>query len=103
MRCADQNCRRTESVRKWSAYCIKSTHSKRLVVAFVADTSVKPVSIEYGASRSTVTNFYDNIRGRWSDDLAENPLQFADGGEYEVDDAQLKRIQDGQGNMLAYI
>ena len=35
--------------------------------------------------------------------MAANPLQFADGGEYEVDEAQLKLIQDGQGNMLAYI
>ena len=71
MRCTDQNCRRTESAREWSFFqptTLSLLTQMRLVVAFAADTSVKSASLEYGVSRSTATNFYDNIRGRWSDD-----------------------------------
>ena len=41
MRCTDQSCRRTESVRKWSFFqpTTLSLHTQmRLVVAFAADT-----------------------------------------------------------------
>ena len=106
MRCPDQDCRHHETVRKWSFFqpsALSLIVQMRLIIAFAADASVMSTSSQYSLSRTTVTNYFDNIRGRWRDDLAANPIQFNDGGIYEVDECQLKHIQDSQGNVLQYV
>ena len=103
MRCPDQNCRHGETVRKWSFFqpsTLSLVIQMRLIIAFAADASVMSTASQYSLSRTTVTNYFDNIRGRWHDDLAANPIQLNDGGEYEIDECQLKHIQDAQGNVL---
>jgi hypothetical protein len=71
----------------------------KLLVMFVAQVPVLASSRLIRCSRVTVTNFYDNCRGVYSDALHAAPIAFTR-YEFEVDELVLSRVWDEQNGMF---
>ncbi len=95
-RCPIQECRKMKSVRRgsyfrrshWSLY-----QQMQLIIQFAGDTPAKSAARVSGVSRSSVTDYYDNIRGLYSDDLAADPIEFTDPDEYEADELIIQQVE----------
>ena len=64
----------------------------KLMCCFVSNAKVSDAARLLAIRRGTVSEYYDNLRGEWYDWLEENPIEFVDGDEYEVDECLLKHI-----------
>ena len=51
-----------------------------------------------GLSKSSVINYYDNLRGCYLEDLNSNPIEFTSHGPYEVDEVYIRHVQTSDGN-----
>lgn len=58
----------------------------KVVVSFCADIPVSSGTRMIKVSRSSLTDYYDNLRGEWYDNLQSDPITFEENGEYEVDE-----------------
>ena len=47
---------------------------------------------------ATVSQYYDNLRGEWYDNLVDEPISFESNDEYEVDECLLKHVWYSERN-----
>lgn len=70
----------------------------KIMIMFCSNASVSSVAQSLGLARSTVTDYFDNLRGIWMDDLENDPIVFLSNGEYEVDECLVKHVVDVRNN-----
>ena len=63
---------------------------------FTADATVSSAARALGIGRKALTNFFDNSRGVRSDFLTWDPIEFADCGEFEVDECLIRHVKDSE-------
>ena len=108
LRCPNLNCQHYQTVRKGSFFT-NGKHSMltqlKIMVCFVSDVTVSSASRLLGIRRSTVTEYYDNLRGEIVDNLKDYPITFSDNGEYEVDECLLKHVYNPRNrkNVIQWI
>ena len=94
--CPRRGCHSRISVRHGSFFWnSRLSLKKQLQVCqcFASDCSVASTARLTGVSRSKVTNYFDNLRGLYQDELSTSPIVFDAHGEYEVDEVQIKRVK----------
>lgn len=99
VRCRNQRCRAYCSIRSESFFQPSPLSIKKqmqLLTLFAAEATVSSSARALGLGRQAVTNFFDNCRGVWSDFLTWDPVQFADCGEFEIDECFIKRVKDSE-------
>lgn len=72
----------------------------RIICCFINDVRVSRCSTLLSLSRTSVTTYYDNLRGEYLDELEREPLKFTAGGIYEVDEILLKHVKDEDGRYI---
>ena len=93
VRCHNQRCRAYHSIRSGSFFQpspLSLKQQMQLLTLFTADATVSSAARALGIGRKAVTNFFDNSRGVWSDFLTWDPIEFADCGEFEVDECLIR-------------
>ena len=68
----------------------------QLLTLFTADATVSSAARALGIGRKAVTNFFESSRGVWSDFLTWDPIEFADCGEFEVDECLIRHVEDSE-------
>jgi hypothetical protein len=66
----------------------------RIMCCFTSDLTVTAASNLLNIRRATISEYYDNLRREWLDNLRHEPIQFEDNGEYEVDECLIKHVLD---------
>ena len=69
-----------------------------IICCFCEDMRVSVCAKDLGLSRQHVTDYYDNLRGCYLDDLLDHPIEFTSKGPYEVDEFRMKHIDTGRGH-----
>lgn len=69
----------------------------RLICCFCEGMSVTVCARDLGISRQRATNYYDNLRGCYDDELRQRPIEFTSLGPYEADEFLLKHIERAPG------
>jgi hypothetical protein len=98
-RCRRQDCRRYLSVREGSFFAhshLSISIQIRLVILFASEATVLSSAKLLGVSRRSVTDYFIECRRMYSAELVTNPITFAHGGEYEVDECLIQRIKIAQ-------
>lgn len=99
VRCHNQRCRAYHSIRSGSFFQpspLSLKQQMQLLTLFTADATVSSAARALGIGRKAVTNFFDNSRGVWSDFLTWDPIEFADCGEFEVDECLIRHVKDSE-------
>lgn len=102
MQCRNPECdtNPTRSIRTGSFF-VRSNHSvfrqMEIICCFVADIRVSRCADLLRISRRALTDYYDNLRGEYSDELVRNPIQFTSGPIYEVDELMLRHVLNDDG------
>ena len=95
LRCTNSGCRIRQTIRKRSFFKnsrLPIRTQMKIMVCFCADLTVTATAKLLKIRRATITDFYDNMRGEYLDNLTDEPIQFSDNGEYEVDECYLKHV-----------
>lgn len=95
LRCTNANCRIRQTIRKRSFFensRLSIRTQLKIMVCFCADLTVTATAKLLKIRRGTVTDFYDNMRGEYMDNLHDEPIQFSENGEYEVDECQIRHV-----------
>jgi transposase-like protein len=95
LRCSDNKCNAQQSVRKNSFFenSHLSLHKQmQIICCFCANVTVSAAAKLLKVARSSMTDYYDNLRGEWKDSFLYQPIRFEAGGEYEVDEIFLNRV-----------
>jgi ISXO2-like transposase domain len=71
----------------------------KIICCFCADVRVTRCARLLHISKSALVDYYDNLRGEYSDQLGRDPIVFTPGHVYEVDEFQLKHVLDNDGNL----
>ena len=101
-RCRIQDCRRFHSVREGSFFASSNFSIAiqiRLIVFFVSEATVLSSSRLLDVSRNAVTDYFIDCRRMYATELINNPINFTNGGEYEVDECLVQRIALAQNVM----
>jgi len=51
-------------------------------------------------SRTSLTSYYDNLRGEYLDELERDPIKFTSVGIFEIDEVQLKHVKRGDSEHI---
>lgn len=100
LECTNSRCRRTQSIRRGSFFhhCKYDLYQQmRIICCFCEDMRVTVCARDLGVSRFRVTNYYDNLRGCYGDDLEERPIEFNSLGPFEADEFRLKHVETEPG------
>ena len=95
-RCTNNACRSFCSIRRGSFFASSNFSlltQIRLIIQFVADSTVSSTAKVLGASRSSITEYFIECRRNYAAELENNPISFSGTGEYEVDELQLLRVE----------
>jgi IS1 family transposase len=65
----------------------------QIILSFVEDMRVTVCARDLGLSRTTVTNYYDNLRGCYADALEDDPPLGTSLGPYECDEFHVKHVR----------
>lgn len=64
-----------------------------IVTSFCEDMSVTVCARETNISRQSLTNYYDNLRGLYADEILDHPIQLLSLGPYEVDEFRIEHVK----------
>jgi ISXO2-like transposase domain len=64
----------------------------KLLINFVAQSSARSTGLRYVIGRGSVGKFYHRIMVRYREVLAQHPISFTHGFEYELDELKLRRV-----------
>lgn len=95
-RCQALHCRRYWSIRHDSFFASSNLPlltQIRLIISFVADSTVSSTHKLFDVARSTVTNYFIECRLMYQSSLIDDPISFVGNGEYEVDELEIKRVE----------
>ena len=65
----------------------------QLLIQFCSESSVSSAAQTNHLSRKAVTNFFDNCRGVWSDELTERPIAWVEPGIFEIDECVVRNVE----------
>lgn len=68
----------------------------KIVISFCADVRISRCCVLFNLGRTSMTDYYDNLRGCYFDQISEIPIRFNDTGIFEVDEMQLKHVRIGE-------
>jgi len=68
----------------------------KIIICFVDGLTVSATSRLLNIRRGTITNYFDDCRAEWMNNLAADPIIFDDNGEYEVDECFLRHVREGR-------
>lgn len=94
-RCINNRCRWFGSIRRGSFFAnsnLSVLDQFRLIIAFVADSTVSSIAKMCGVARSSVTEYFIECRQMYEAALRDDPITFDQAGEFEVDELQIKRV-----------
>ena len=100
LQCSNTQCRRTRSIRRGSFFHDSNydIHTQMLIICcFCEDMRVSVCARDLELSRQSVTDYYDNLRGCYADDLQDEPLTFTSPGPFEVDEFRMSHIETEPG------
>lgn len=66
-----------------------------IVACFCDDMTVTACWRMTNVSRQSLTNYYDNVRGLFSDEIRDYPVQLLSPGPYEVDEFRIEHVKTG--------
>jgi len=95
MRCPNRECNRKKSVRIGSYFArgrLPIAVQMKMMCCFTSNVTVTATAKLLKLRRATVSQYFDNFRGEWLDNLRDEPIVFTDNGEYEVDECLIKHI-----------
>lgn len=69
----------------------------KIIVLFIEKASVSFCSRHLGISRTSVTNYYDNLRGCYSDCVDETPIEASSLGPFEIDEFLVRHVETDEG------
>lgn len=102
-RCPRGWCRQRASVREGSFFAgsrLTLRKQFRILINFVAESSSLGTALRVRVNRSSVRDFFDRCRRRYSAELVTEPITFNYGYEYEVDELLIKHVRDGHGHHI---
>lgn len=104
LRCRTINCKRiTHSIRDGSFFHhsnYSTLQQMKIICCFIDDLRVSRTSRLLNFSRTSLTSYYDNLRGEYLDELERNPIKFTSVGIFEVDEVQLKHVKSVDGGHI---
>ena len=106
LRCPFWRCRHYMTVRRHSFFegtHIPLTKQMHLLILFCADSTMSSSARATHLSHPTVIQFFDRCCELCRDDLINDPIQFTDGGEYEVDECIIQRVYIPAANTISPI
>lgn len=71
----------------------------RIICCFCEDIRVTRCARHLGIGRTALTDYYDNLRGEYLDEIEGVPILFS-GGIYEVDEVLLKHVRVEEGGYI---
>ena len=104
LRCRTINCKRiTHSIRDGSFFHHSNysiLQQMKIICCFISDVRVSRSSRLLKMSRTSLTSYYDNLRGEYLDELERDPIKFTSVGIFEVDEVQLKHVKRGDSEHI---
>ena len=100
LKCPKSGCHHCQSIRKGSFFQRShySIYQQMLIVScFCEGMSVSTCHLDLGLSRERLTDYFDNLRGCYADDLEAIPIHFESLGPYEVDEFEIKHVETTSG------
>jgi hypothetical protein len=101
LRCPAKKCRTTRSVRhdSWFSGSKLTLHKQlRLLLFFVADVPEVSTELLLEVSHSTTSIIYNRCRTQYASDLENDPIEFDDGEEYEVDETYIGHVYNDESD-----
>lgn len=95
-RCRNNACRWASTVRRGSFFAASKfplLTQIRLIIQFVANSTVSSTARVLDAARSAVTEYFIDCRRMYAAELENDPISFTGTGEYEVDELQILRVE----------
>jgi IS1 family transposase len=99
--CPNNECRHTLSIRQGSFF-----HDSRLslydqmniTMCFCEDMTLTACQKLTGHAKSTLVDYYDNLRGCYSDEIDNTPVKGTGLGPYEVDEVSIDHVEISPGS-----
>jgi ISXO2-like transposase domain len=99
-KCSNSRCKLRRSVRGGSFFEDSRLSLRKLiliVINFAAGSAAYNTANRLGINRKSVGRVYKEMRARWRQDLARDPISFTNGFEFEVDELFLHHIRRDDG------
>lgn len=100
LQCPNSLCKRTRSIRSGSFFHHShyDVYKQMLIICcFCEDMRVSVCARDLGVSRNRASDYYDNLRGCYLDQLEEHPIQFTSHGPYEIDEFLIRHVETTPG------
>jgi transposase-like protein len=68
-----------------------------IIVSFCEGMSIHACHVSTGVARSNLTNYYDDLRGFYTDSLLEEPVRGVSSGPYECDEFRIDHVRLSDG------
>lgn len=70
-----------------------------IIISFCEGMSIHACHESTGIARSSLTNYYDNLRGFYTDSLLEKPVVGLSTGPYECDEFRIDHVRLSDGTL----
>ena len=99
-KCSNSRCKLRRSVRGGSFFEFSDMSLRKLIliaINFAAGSAANNTANRIRVNRKSIGRVYKEMRSRWREDLARDPISFTNGFEFEIDELFLRhiRLEDG--------